>query len=194
MDHLVEAQLDIELDETFEAPRLAGRQAGPEEHRLVFSVRERNAFFARVTEHLRKTLPNELSGYTARPMFNLMKVAYQNEKVHYEIAIDNSRRSLEIALHFEDGPVSTAAYLAFFDRHIVELKDLLGQEIELERWTVSWGRIYELWPLTTLGRPVVDQAAARLADYIKILQPRLDAAAVRAERSAQPAQPRRFSR
>ena len=194
MDNLVEAQLDNELDESFEPPKLAGRQAGPEENRLVFSVRERNAFFARVTERLQKTLPNELSGYTARPMFNLMKVTYQNEKVHYEIAIDNTRRALEIALHFEDGPVSTAAYLAFFDRQIVELKDLLGQEIELERWTVSWGRIYELWPLTTLSRPVADQAAARLADYIKILQPRLDAAAVRAERSAQPAQPRRFSR
>ena len=73
---------------------------------------------------------------------------------------------IEVGLHFEDGPVSTAAYLAYFDAHIVERKHELGPELELERWTPSWGRIYELVPLTRLdGRPGrADRPAAGRAD------------------------------
>src|SRR5262249_15218653 len=94
--------------------------------------------------------------------------------------------SLEIGLHFEDGPASTLAYLDHFGHQIVELKHLLGSEIELERWTVSWGRIYELWPLESLSRTTADQTAARLATYVTTLQPRLLAASVAPERSANP--------
>jgi hypothetical protein len=124
-------------------------------------------------------------------MFNLMKIAYANDRVHYEVAIDNGRRLLEIALHFEDGPLSTLAYLTLLDRRIVELKHQLGHEIELERWTVSWGRLYELWPLETLDRPVADRVAARLTDYINTLQPLIDASDIPPERSAQPPGQRR---
>lgn len=154
--------------------------------RLSFSVAQRNAFFARVVERTRQHVPVELVGFSARPAFNLVKLAYGNERVHYEVAVDNSRRLLEIALHFEDGPISTLAYLRWFDPQIVELKDLLGPEIELERWTVSWGRLYELWPLESLARPVADRVAARLGAYITTLQPRVDEAGIKPERSAQP--------
>jgi hypothetical protein len=156
------------------------------EERLVFSVPERRAFFGRVIERTRTGLSPELGAFTARPVFNLVKLSYENERVHYEVAIDNARRLLEIGLHFEDGPASTLAYLDHFGRQIVELKHLLGPEIELERWTASWGRLYELWPLDTLARTTADRAAARLATYIATLQPRLLAAEVKPERSADP--------
>lgn len=153
--------------------------------KLSFSMKTRDAFFARVSSQLNAQVSPEHGKFTARPMFNLMKVAFNNERVHYEVAFDVTRRILEIALHFEDGPVSTAAYLRYFDQRIVELKHLLGHEIELERWTLSWGRIFEIWPLESLERPIADRVAARLASYIAVLQPLVGAANVRPERSAE---------
>jgi hypothetical protein len=163
------------------------RAAAP---KLTFSMKTRDAFFARVTTQLRSQLPAEYASFTARPMFNLMKIAFDNERVHYEVAFDNVRRSLEIALHFEDGPVSTVAYLRYMDQRIVELKHVMGHEIELERWTLTWGRIYEIWPLESLDRPVADRVATRLTTYITTLQPLVLASGIAPERSAQPAQPR----
>lgn len=158
----------------------------PSGDRLSFSVAQRYAFFGRVVERTRQYLPPELAAFSARPAFHLVKLAYGNERIHYEVAVDNSRRLLEIALHFEDGPISTLAYLRWFDPQIVELKDLLGPEIELERWTMSWGRLYELWPLESLARPVADRVAVRLGTYITTLQPRVEEAGITPERSAQP--------
>ena len=154
--------------------------------KLSFSVATRNAFFNRVSSQLANRLPEQHSGFTARPMFNLMKVAFANERVHYEVAIDLNHQVLEIALHFEDGPVSTLAYLAYLDRRIVELKHDLGHEIELERWTASWGRVYELWPLEKIDQSVADRVAARLAEYIVTLQPLIESSDIAPERSAQP--------
>jgi hypothetical protein len=149
-----------------------------------FSVAAREDFFARVTTQLKKLLPPDLNDFTARPMFIQMKVAYANERVHYEVGIDVHLPAIEIALHFEDGPASTLQYLAYFDRQIVELKEVLGHEIELERWTNSWGRIYELWPLDTLDRSVADRVAKRLAEYIATLQPHVNASKIRPELAA----------
>lgn len=157
-----------------------------ESARVSFPMKVRDSFFARVTRSLRAELPPELARFTARPMFNLIKIAFDNERVHYEVAFDIDRRLLEIALHFEDGPVSTAAYLHLLDRQIVELKHQLGHQVELERWTTSWGRLYEIWPLTSLDREVADQVATRLVTYITVLQPLVEAAGIAPERSVEP--------
>lgn len=180
---------DLDLDsESFAA---TASLATAEKTRLSFSVATRNAFFKQIAAELSRRLPAELTGFTARPYFNIMKVAYANERVHYEVAFDIHRRTLEIALHFEDGPVSTLAYLAYFDRRILELKHTLGHQIELERWTVSWGRIYELWPFDDLDKDTAQRVATRLAEYVTALQPLLDECGIPPERSAQPAGPPR---
>ena len=167
-----------------------GEEAPFESNKLTFSMKTRDAFFARVTKQLKAQMPIELAEFKARPMFNLMKVAYDNDRVHYEVAFDVTRRTLEIALHFEDGPLSTARYLRYFDQRILELKHVLGYEIELERWTLSWGRVYEILPLESLDPPVADRVAARLANYISILQPLVIEAGIEPERSAQPVEHR----
>jgi hypothetical protein len=171
-----------ELEQKDQEPQRPARTDGP---KRSFSVAARDDFFARIAAQLKQRLPPELNDFTARPMFIQMKVAYSNERVHYEVGIDVHLPAIEIALHFEDGPASTLQYLAHLDKQIVELKDLLGHEVELERWTASWGRIYELWPLDTLDRPVADRVAARLAEYIVTLQPLIEASNIRPERSAQ---------
>src|SRR5688572_4363320 len=123
----------------------------------------RRDFFDEVVERLRPALPVEWRDFRHKANLLLMKIYFENERVHYEVWCDSDRHILGLGLHFEDGPLSTAAYLAHFDGLIVELKHALGPEIELERWTASWGHLYEHWPLGTLTVDVADRVAARLS-------------------------------
>ena len=150
----------------------------------------RRDFFADVVERLRLLLPEGLAAFEHRATLNLVKLYYGNERIHYEVWTDGARGQIEIGLHFEDGPLSTATYLAHFDRHIVELKHALGAQVELERWTSSWGHLYELVPLTTLTAATVERTAIRLAEMVTTLQPLVEAAGVAPERAAQAAEPR----
>ena len=146
----------------------------------------RRDFFADVVEQLRRELPDPLADFSPRANSMLLKVSYQNERIHYEVAVNSAAGTMEVGLHFEDGPVSTAAYLAWFDARIVELKHKLGPTVELERWTASWGHLYEIVPLPRLETAVAKRTAARLAVLIAALQPLVDAAAIPPERAAQP--------
>ena len=150
----------------------------------------RRDFFTDVVDDLRRLLPEDLVGFTHRAGMHLLKVHYGNERIHYEVWTDGQRGQIEVGLHFEDGPFSTAAYLAFFDALIVELKHELGPQLELERWTASWGHLYELHPLGRLDQAAVDRIARRLAGLITALQPLVTMAGIPAERAAQATEPR----
>jgi hypothetical protein len=141
----------------------------------------RRDFFAAIVAEVRKDLPAELSDFRHRANTMLLKIDYGNDRVHYEVWTDGARGRVEIGLHFEDGPASTLAYLAFFDTRIVEVKHALGPEIELERWTASWGHLFESVPLGRLDRAFVKRVSARLAAQITTLQPLVAEAAVPAE-------------
>jgi hypothetical protein len=154
--------------------------------RLSFSMAARNGFFQRIINGARKNLPDELARFHAKPGFDLLKLWYDNERIHYEAAIDLHREHIEIALHFEDGPISTAIYLRAFDAEILAIKHELGHTVDLERWTQSWGRIYELTPLTTLDAKTGEWAAQRMVAFITELQPIVDRTYAAPERSAQP--------
>jgi hypothetical protein len=135
-------------------------------------------------------VPPDFAGFRHRANTHLLKVYFDNERVHSEVAAYAQLDALEIGLHFEDGPVSTAAYLAWFDRQIVEIKHDLGPKLELERWTATWGHLYEIRPLGRLDRRVATATACRLAAMIATLQPLVVAANIPPERSAQPDEPR----
>ena len=150
----------------------------------------RREFFADVVDRLRDHLPNHLARFQHRATMNLVKVYFDNERVHYEVWTNGQLGVIEVGLHFEDGPVSTAAYLAYFDDRIVELKHGLGPQVELERWTASWGHLFELHPLTRLDAAVVDRTARRLAEFVTTLQPLVEAAGIPPERAAMPTEPR----
>ncbi len=163
-------------------PKLGDGQAFPP---AAGGMRRRD-FFADIVAHLRLSLSTELQAFEHSLNASLLKVYYGNERVHYEVWANSQTRTIEIGLHCEDGPITTAAYLAHFDTHIVELKHLLGPGVELERWTSSWGHLYELMPLTTLDADLAREAAGRLSAMIDVLQPLVLSAGIEAERSASP--------
>ncbi len=107
----------------------------------------RTAFFEDIIRQLRTELPPELSQFQVRNYSYLIKLFYDNERVHFEVWVDSIRSQIEIGLDFEDGADSTAAYLAFFDQRIVEIKERTGPTLELERWTKTWGHFVEVYPI-----------------------------------------------
>jgi hypothetical protein len=138
----------------------------------------RREFFAAVVARLREALPPDLGGFHHRANTMLLKIDFGNERIHYEVWTDSARGRLEIGLHFEDGPASTAAYLAYFDARIVEIKHLLGPQIDLERWTLSWGHLFESASLPPLDRRLASAVGDRLVAQITVLQPMVMEAAV----------------
>jgi hypothetical protein len=137
----------------------------------------RRDFFSDLLEAVRRGLPAERQEFEARQTMNLIKISYgANYRLHFEAWINAERGYVELGLHFEDGPASTERLLRHFERSVLELKDLLGAEIELERWTQSWGHIFEMHPVEPLTPAFAERLAARLALQIVVLQPILDEA------------------
>ena len=113
----------------------------------------------------------------SRKTMNLLKIHFnENYRIHYELMISAENSVIEIGLHFEDGPEPTTRLLAFFDQYVLEIKHVLGEEFELERWTKSWGHCFEIWSLEPLTATFARRLGKRLAEIIDVLQPILDEA------------------
>jgi len=153
------------------------------------STYNRAAFFADIARHLRTELPPELRDFQVRQTPFLMKLYYGNERVHFEVWVDSGRQQIEIGLDFEDGAESTAAYLAFFDEHIVEIKEQTGPGLELERWTRTWGHFVEVYPIDPLTRERALMVAARMVTFMAVLQPLIEEAGIAAEERTAPTRP-----
>lgn len=138
---------------------------------------KRREFFEEVTDAVRAGLSGEMQAFHARHTMNLLKIHYgANYRIHYEAWINTDTGFVELGLHFEDGPESTGRLLDHFDKYIVEIKHELGWNCELERWTKSWGHLYETHPIKPLTDDFAEEVADRLVRMIDVLQPILDEA------------------
>ncbi|MGD9711027.1 MAG: hypothetical protein AB7V46_03050 [Thermomicrobiales bacterium] len=131
----------------------------------------RTTFFDGITMILRRELPPELQRFHTRRFGHLLKIYYDNERIHYEVWVDSRRQQIELGLHLEDGPASTISILHLLDQHILEIKDVLGPDVEFGRWTQSWGHVIENRPLGALDASERSAVASRLALYISTLEP-----------------------
>ncbi len=89
-------------------------------------------------------------------------------------------RVIEIGLHFEADKTTNSALFHYFSAHVFEIKDTLGDQIEIEQWTSSWTRAHQLMPYERLDAPTGAAVAQRLAKMIETLQPMLELARARA--------------
>jgi hypothetical protein len=138
------------------------------------STMSRATFFDGIVAILRRELPEPMRGFRTRRFGHLLKIYFDNERIHYEVWVDTRRHQIELGLHLEDGPASTLAYLELLNRRILEIKHILGHDAELGRWTLSWGHLIETWPLGTLDKDVRAMIGNRTLLYISTLQPMLD--------------------
>ena len=138
----------------------------------------RGVFFEEIVQQLRAELPVELKHFGLRQYSYLTKLFYGNERVHFEVWVDSIRSQIEIGLDFEDGAASTAAYLAFFDQRIVEIKERTGPALEVERWTRTWGHFVEVYPIEPFDRETARMIGDRMVVIISVLQPMVEEAAI----------------
>jgi hypothetical protein len=131
------------------------------------------AFLRTMPDALRPLLPLRLKEIKAhQPWRWLVQFHYGEPALHYEVVRPLGRPGYEIGLHFEARDRDLNQYLLDgFCRHLLEIKDTLGEGIEAEMWDRGWTKIYEVYPLEELTTDYQQEVAGRLATMINCLQP-----------------------
>jgi hypothetical protein len=143
-----------------------------------------NDFLRLVVQETRPRLSSKWRPFQTRTRFTLIQLYYTRRTVHYEVWVRGKERLLEIGLHFEADKTTNAALLDFFAARPFEIKDALGDHVEIEQWTSSWARVHQLMPYEHLDAPTAASAAERLAKMVETLQPMLERAMAPTKRKA----------
>ena len=130
-------------------------------------------FQVSLVDKTRKRLPRSLKDFQARSFFSIVKLSYNNPKLHYEVWVRGQEHLIEMGLHLEDDKETNDALLAYFNSHALEIHHELGSRVEIERWTNSWSRVHQVIPYQSLDEKLVDKLATELAQMIAVLQPLL---------------------
>jgi hypothetical protein len=116
-------------------------------------------------------LPQGLQGIQVRQPYRwLVQFHYGEPWLHYEVSAAKYRRGWELGFHCEARDSRLNRFLLDgFRRHLFEIKDTLGEQIEAEMWDKGWTKIYEVYPDGALDEAYQAALAARLADFIVCL-------------------------
>lgn len=133
-----------------------------------------NEFLHLVAQEARRRLPTRRQKFQTRTRFTLIQFYYSRRTLHYEVWVRGKERLLEIGLHFESDKQTNAALLDYFGAREFEIKDALGDHVEIEQWTSSWTRVHQLMPYQRLDAETASAAAQCLAKMIETLEPMLE--------------------
>jgi hypothetical protein len=133
-------------------------------------------FLDGVVAHTRAALPPERAAVQVRRQTHLVKLWYQEPRLHYEVWPVGGRDLIEAGLHFEAAAEVNARLLRWFDPHIVALKATLDGAIDLEQWTPSWGHLYHVFPAPALTPALQREVADWLVRLIVVAEPLLEMA------------------
>ena len=98
-----------------------------------------------------------------------------NKQLHYEAWIRERLGVIEVGLHFEADALTNARLLAAFRARERAIRRALGAEVRIEAWDKGWARVWEPVALVTLDRSFLEQVGARIASYVRALEPVLRA-------------------
>jgi hypothetical protein len=125
-------------------------------------------FFADVAEQLPALLPRDLRDFQTARMGGVFKVFYDDRNQHFELWFQG--RGLEVAFHLEGGP-DDAEVEDLLRRRLARIRKELGGEIELEPFGKGWVHLFELWKGVSRGPDLAGEAAERLAEYVRVIEP-----------------------
>ncbi len=132
-------------------------------------------FVKLVPEAGRTHLPASLRRFKVIHVPWLAQLYYDDKLVHYELAKLPSRygeNSWEMGLHFElRNEGRNRALLTWFDRHLFEIYQALGDEWTAEPWDRGWTKLYVTFVYPTLDDSLIEPTAVRLAHAIETLEP-----------------------
>jgi hypothetical protein len=83
---------------------------------------------------------------------------------------------VELALHLEWGRRDNASLYRYFRGRRKEIGKTLGDQTKIGRWgRAGWRRVFEHLPRTDLDEEYANRAASRMAEFIRLLQPMIEA-------------------
>ena len=132
------------------------------------------AFIQTIPEVIRPLLPQPLRGFTVHQPFRwIIQMNYGEQRLHYEVSrISGPTKDLELGFHFESRDKDLNRYLLLgFRRHFLEIRDMLGDNIEAEMWDRGWTKVYERFPAGEITPAYQENAAQRMAAIITCLHP-----------------------
>ena len=131
------------------------------------------AFLKSLPAAVRPHLPADLSQIRTRQPYRwLIQFHYGEPELHYEVSSAKYQRGWELGLHCESRDRLLNRYLLDgFCRHLFEIKDTLGEQVEAEMWDRGWTKVYEVYPAESLTQAHQVLVGQRLAQIITCLQP-----------------------
>lgn len=130
-------------------------------------------FLADVRDQAIARLPGPLQGLRTRILYSMLKLHYGEPRVHYEVWLVTKTDRIEIGLHFEADRETNHAWAATLAERVLELREALGPEAELEEWSPSWTRLHLTLPLGALNEDLSGAVSDRLAALIEATAPML---------------------
>lgn len=143
----------------------------------AFVIVRVNVFLDGVVASTRARLPPRWRRFRTRKRYTLVQLYFARRTIHYEVWIRGKERLLEVGLHCESDRETNAALLAHLSSCLFEIKEALGDQVEVEQWTSSWTRAHQLVPYEKLDDATIDVISQRLARMIEVLEPMLERAA-----------------
>jgi hypothetical protein len=120
---------------------------------------------------LRDELPASLRSFKWNAYSNQSKGWYGNPAIHYEITVRGRLRVVELGLHFEADDLTNARLLGAFRGRAKEVKRGLGKDVLIEEWDRGWTRVWEPISLELEDTELRERVAARIAAYMRVLEP-----------------------
>ena len=127
------------------------------------------AFYAEVAEALPVLLPKDLRDYQTSRMGRVFKVFYDAPKQHFELWFRDG--GLEVALHLEGRGDQDEPVLRTLESKLPTIRKRLGGDVRLDPFGKGWMHLYELWPGASREPDLAQDAADRLAEYVRLLEP-----------------------
>lgn len=133
----------------------------------------RNKFLQTLPDVVIPLLPEPLQGIQSRqPWRWLVQFHYGEPRLHYEVVKVQRRDAWELGFHCEARDKHLNRFLLDgFRRHLFEIKDTLGEQIEAEMWDRGWTKIYEVYPDAALTTDYQQEVGQRVAAIITCLHP-----------------------
>jgi len=130
-------------------------------------------FMAALPAAVRAQLPTSLQKFRSAHRSWLCQIYYADPRLHYEVwNLGERRNKLELGLHFESREAQENQRLLHrFSKHMVEIKAVLGEQWEAEKWDKGWTKVYETIPYTPFSEALLKKVAKRLAQAICVLEP-----------------------
>ncbi len=126
-------------------------------------------FYADVAEGLPALLPPDLRDFEVARMGRVFKVWYEERRQHFELWFRDG--GLEVAFHLEGRPEDDEPVLIVLASKLASIRKRLGGDVRLEPFGPHWTHLYEHWRGARREPGTAGEAAERLAEFIRSIEP-----------------------